>query len=49
MGLLEVKSSHSDSADVVSIMTLNDSHYEYVTASVKDGFLFFMKNRSIEL
>lgn len=41
MGLLEVKSSHSDSADVVSIMTQNNSHYEYVIASLKDGFFIF--------
>jgi len=37
MGLLEVKSSSSDSADVVSIMMPNDSHYEYTIASLENG------------
>ena len=37
MGLLEVKSSGSDVANVVSTMTPNDSHYEYTIASLENG------------
>jgi predicted dehydrogenase len=36
--LLDVESSRSDGADVVSIMTPNDSHYEYAIASLEKGF-----------
>ena len=37
MGLLEVKSSSSDGANVASIMTPNDSHNEYAIASLENG------------
>jgi predicted dehydrogenase len=37
MGLFEVKSSSNDGANVVSIMTPNDSHYEYTIASLENG------------
>ena len=37
MGLLEVKSSLSDGADVVSIMAPNDSHHEYAIAYMENG------------
>ncbi len=47
MGLLEVKSSHSDGADIVSIITPNDSHNKFVIASLENGFILFMKNRSL--
>ncbi|OEU69719.1 MAG: oxidoreductase [Desulfovibrio sp. S3730MH75] len=36
--MLDVESSRSDGADVISIMTPNDSHYEYAIASLKHGF-----------
>ena len=36
--MLDVESSRSDGADVISIMTPNDSHYEYAIASLEHGF-----------
>jgi len=47
MELLEVKSSRSDSADIVSIITPNDSHYEYAIAFLENGLILFVKNRSL--
>ncbi len=47
MGLLEVKSSRSDGADIVSIISTNDSHNEFVIASLENGFILFVKNRSL--
>ncbi len=37
MGLLGVKSSSSDGAIMVSIMTPNDSHHEYAIAYLENG------------
>lgn len=47
MGLLEVKSSRSDDADIVSLIKTSDSHNEFVIASLENGFIFFVKNRSL--
>ncbi len=36
--MLKAESARKDGADVIAIMTPNDSHYEYATASLKNGF-----------
>ena len=36
--MLNTEATRSDSADVVAIMTPNDSHYEYATAALDLGF-----------
>ncbi len=36
--MLDAEASRSDGADVIAIMTPNDSHYEYAIASLERGF-----------
>jgi len=36
--MLKAESARKDGADVIAIMTPNDSHYEYATASLENGF-----------
>ena len=47
MELLDVYSSRGNGVDVVSIMTLNDSYYEYAIASLENGFMLFVRKRSL--
>src|SRR5688572_13512237 len=38
IGLIETEAARRDGADVISIMTPNDSHHEYAAAALEHGF-----------